>query len=99
MVFFADRDLPASAERVLEILGRGGPMTHMEIVAAARLPSRTVRFALARLRASGRVVWRWSLRDARQRLYAVPRREDVPQERSGPRDVAENAMIYNPARP
>lgn len=76
MVFFAAGDLPPSAERVLEILGTSGPLTHKELIAAARIPPRTVRFALARLRTSGRVEWRWSLRDARQRVYflrPVPR--------------------------
>ncbi|HYS71515.1 MAG TPA: hypothetical protein VEM95_03740 [Thermoplasmata archaeon] len=40
---------------------------------------RTLRFALARLRASGRVTWRWSLRDARQRVYFVPRVGPPPE--------------------
>jgi hypothetical protein len=71
VVFFAARDLPPSAERVLRILAENGPLTHKGLVAATRLPPRTLRFALARLRASGRVVWRWSLQDARQRLYAA----------------------------
>ena len=80
MVFFAADDLPPSAERVLEILGTRGPLTHKELVAATRLPPRTLRFALARLREIGRVHWRWSLRDARQRLYFVPHPELVPSE-------------------
>ena len=71
MVFFAAGDLPPSAERVLEVLGTNGPLTHKELIAATRIPARTVRFALARLRTSGRVEWRWSLRDARQRVYFV----------------------------
>ena len=73
MVFFAAGDLPPSAERVLEVLGTNGPLTHKELIAATRIPPRTVRFALARLRTSGRVEWRWSLRDARQRVYFVHR--------------------------
>ena len=75
MVFFAARDLPRSAEQVLRILEENGPLTHKDLVAATNLPPRTLRFALARLRADGHVVWRWSLRDARQRLYffAPPR--------------------------
>jgi len=71
VVFFAARDLPPSAERVLRILAENGPLTHKDLVAATHLPPRTLRYALARLRASGRVVWRWSLQDARQRLYAA----------------------------
>ena len=73
MVFFAAGDLPPSAERVLEVLVAHGPLTHKELVAATRLPPRTLRFALGRLRTSGRVDWRWSLRDARQRVYFLPR--------------------------
>ena len=71
MVFFAVGDLPPSAERVLRTLAENGPLTHKDLVVATRLPPRTLRFALARLRATDRVVWRWSLRDARQRLYAI----------------------------
>ncbi len=71
MVFFAARELPPSAERVLAILAVRGPLTHKDLVTVTGLPARTVRFALARLRASGRVAWRWSLRDARQRVYAA----------------------------
>lgn len=86
MVWFAARDLPPSAERVLEILRLNGPLTHRDLVAATGLPPRTLRYALARLRSMERVGWRWSLRDARQRLYFAPRpaqgdRRDV---RAGP---------------
>jgi len=71
VVFFAADDLPPSAEHVLRVLAVNGPLTHKDLVAATRLPPRTLRFALARLRATDRVVWRWSLGDARQRLYAI----------------------------
>lgn len=77
MVFFAARDLPPSAERVLRILVLHGPLTHKELVLATQMPPRTLRFALARLRGSGLVDWRWSLRDARQRVYFPPR-DDGP---------------------
>ena len=79
MVFFAAGDLPPSAEHVLDVLGRRGPLTHKDLVAATSMPARTVRFALARLRASGRVAWRWSLRDARQRVYFVPPPDALPR--------------------
>lgn len=74
MVFFAASELPPSAERVWAVLVRAGPLTHKDLIAATGLPPRTVRYALARLRTTGRVVWRWSLRDARQRLYFAPPR-------------------------
>ena len=73
MVFFAADDLPPSAERVLDVLAHDGPLTHKDLVAATGLPPRTLRYALLQLRGTGRVVWRWSLRDARQRLYFAPR--------------------------
>ena len=81
MVFFAADDLPSSAERVLEILGANGPLTHKELVIATQLPPRTLRFALARLRAIGRVHWRWSLQDARQRVYFVPHKSTALPEK------------------
>ena len=74
MVFFAADDLPPSAERVLRVLSENGPLTHKDLVVATRMPPRTLRFALARLRATERIVWRWSLRDTRQRLYAIAAR-------------------------
>jgi transcription initiation factor IIE alpha subunit len=71
VVFFAADDLPRSAERVLRVLEQKGPLTHKDLVVATQLPPRTLRFALARLRETDRVVWRWSLRDARQRVYGI----------------------------
>ena len=83
MVFFAADDLPPSAERVLDVLVRRGPLTHKDLVAATGMPARTLRFALARLRGSGCVHWRWSLRDARQRLYFLPRSDPASGEYGG----------------
>lgn len=99
MVFFAASDLPPSAKRVLHILGNNGALTHKDLVAATGLAPRTLRFALAHLRASGRVHWRWSLRDARQRLYFLPRAGDVSPEKTAGGTASYNAMIYNPGRP
>ena len=87
MVFFAARDLPPSAERVLDVLATNGPWTHRDLIAATGLPPRTLRFALAHLRASGRVDWRWSLRDARQRLYFLPRPATSVQTDGIPRSI------------
>lgn len=78
MVFFAADTLPPSARRVLNILVRRGPLTHKDLVSASQMPPRTVRFALARLRTGGHVSWRWSLRDARQRLYFAARGPSIP---------------------
>ena len=88
MVFFASGELPPSAKRVLHVLMQHGPLTHMDLVAATGLPPRTLRFALARLRGNGRVIWRWSLRDARQRLYFAPVPHAAPREG----DLSRSAM-------
>lgn len=81
MVFFAVRELPPSAKRVLNVLETNGPLTHKDLISATGLPPRTLRFALAWLRSHERVDWRWSLRDARQRLYFVPRSDTVTASR------------------
>ncbi len=80
MVFFAVGDLPPSAERIFQTLVVRGPLTHKDLISATQLPPRTVRFALERLRRMDRIEWRWSLRDARQRVYFVPatRAESAP---------------------
>lgn len=63
--------LPPSAITVLGLLATRGPLTHKDLVTQTPLPSRTVRFALARLRDEGRVVGRPSFRDARQSYYVL----------------------------
>jgi transcription initiation factor IIE alpha subunit len=65
--------LPPSALTVLSVLTTRGPLTHKQLVEAAPIPARTVRFALARLREQGRVIERHSFRDSRQSYYLVPR--------------------------
>lgn len=64
--------LPASAVTVLGLLATRGPLTHKQIVEAAPIPARTVRFALRRLREEGRVLERPSFRDSRQSYYVLP---------------------------
>jgi hypothetical protein len=49
-----------------------GPLTHKALIHAAPIPARTVRFAIARLLAEGRVLERPSLRDSRQSYYLLP---------------------------
>lgn len=63
--------LPPSAITVLSLLATRGPLTHKDLVQAAPLPARTVRFALQRLQDAGRVVERPSLRDSRQSYYLL----------------------------
>lgn len=67
----ASMSLPPSAITILGLLATRGPLTHKDIVAAAPIPARTVRFALSRLRESGRVVERPNFRDSRQSYYLL----------------------------
>lgn len=63
--------LPASAVTVLSLLAIRGPSTHKQLVDAAPIPARTVRFALQRLKEEGRVLERPSFRDSRQSYYLL----------------------------
>lgn len=63
--------LPPSAVTLLGLLASRGPSTHKDLVDAAPLPARTVRFALARLKEAGRVLERPSFRDSRQSYYVL----------------------------
>ena len=64
--------LPPSAITVLGLLATRGPLTHKQLVEAAPIPARTVRFALQRLREEGRVLERPNFRDSRQSWYLLP---------------------------
>lgn len=64
--------LPPSAITILGLLAARGPSTHKDIVDAAPIPARTVRYALQRLKDTGRVLERPSLRDSRQSYYILP---------------------------
>lgn len=63
--------LPPSAVTVLSVLAARGPLTHKDLTQAAPIPARTVRFALTRLLAEGRVLERPSFRDSRQSYYLL----------------------------
>ncbi|HET6405397.1 MAG TPA: MarR family transcriptional regulator [Candidatus Thermoplasmatota archaeon] len=63
--------LPPSAVTVLGLLAVRGPSTHKDLVDAAPIPARTVRFALQRLKEEGRVLERHSFRDSRQSYYIL----------------------------
>lgn len=63
--------LPASAVTLLGILASRGPSTHKQLIDAAPIPARTVRFALQRLKEEGRVLERPSFRDSRQSYYLL----------------------------
>ncbi|HIH45412.1 MAG TPA: winged helix-turn-helix domain-containing protein [Candidatus Methanoperedenaceae archaeon] len=64
-----------SMKLVINILKSHGPLTQKDIAKETHLPSRTVRYALNRLREEGVLVEREYLQDARQCLYEIPDRK------------------------
>lgn len=63
--------LPPSAKLVLWVMEREGSMTQSTLAEQTRLPKRTVRDALERLRAIDVIAERPYFRDARQSLYTL----------------------------
>jgi len=61
--------LPPSSKTVLEILGRGGAMTHKDLVMQSKLAPRTVRYALKKLKERQLIIEKFNFRDARQIIY------------------------------
>jgi DNA-binding Lrp family transcriptional regulator len=72
--------LPPSAKLVYKVLEKGGRMTQKDLVRETALPSRTVRYALARLREEDILVEHLYIPDARQSLYGI---SPTPREASG----------------
>ena len=66
------KPLPASQQRVLEILGSCGAMTHKEITAKADYSPRTVRDALKKLKARKLLIVKMNRLDMRQNIYQSP---------------------------
>lgn len=65
-------DLPPSAKFVYVMLYYHGPVTHGELVDITGMPTRTVRYALERLReTTDQVKKRPNPNDARQDLYSL----------------------------
>ena len=60
-----------SMKLILNILGNHGPLTQKEITKVARLPTRTVRYALNRLKQEDILEEREYFQDARQCLYHI----------------------------
>lgn len=73
----AGADLPVSARHVLAAL-REGPRTYRQLLTETRLPGRTVRWAVRRLRDADLVDARTSLRDGRQTWFFV-RPDNAPK--------------------
>jgi transcription initiation factor IIE alpha subunit len=65
---------------VYKVLESGGQLTQKDLIRETSLPSRTVRYALNRLREEKFLVERHYFVDARQSLYGlnIPIREGVP---------------------
>ncbi len=60
-----------SMKLVLNILENHGPLTQKEITKVTRLPTRTVRYALNRLKQENMLEEREYFQDARQCLYHI----------------------------
>ncbi|NJD78378.1 MAG: MarR family transcriptional regulator [Candidatus Methanoperedens sp.] len=63
--------LSPSVKLVFKVLEYKGLMTQKELAAESYLPSRTVRYALSRLKKEGMIEERLYYKDARQCLYGV----------------------------
>lgn len=66
--------LPASCQAVFAAVREQGPLTNAELRARTAMPERTVRFAVARLKAEGLLDVRCSLRDCRTCYFFVSKR-------------------------
>ena len=64
-------DLPPSAKLVAKVLEYNGTMTQSQLADETLLPPRTVRYALNRLEEVGVVESRFSVADARKRIYSL----------------------------
>ena len=69
--------LPPSAKLVFKALEAKGQMTQKEIIRETILPSRTVRYALNRLKEEEILQERFYFIDSRQSLYEIKRPENM----------------------
>ena len=65
--------LPPSAKLVYKVLETGGPLTQKDLIRETALPSRTVRYAINRLKDEKFLIERHYFIDARQSLYGLNR--------------------------
>jgi transcription initiation factor IIE alpha subunit len=63
--------LPPSAKLVYKVLEANGHLTQKDLIRETSLPSRTVRYALGRLKDNKFLVERHYFTDARQSLYGL----------------------------
>ena len=69
--------LPPSAKLVFKTLEAKGQMTQKEIIHETILPSRTVRYAINRLKEEEILQERFYFIDSRQSLYEIKRSENL----------------------
>ena len=67
------RHLPPSAKLVYKVLETGGLLTQKDLIRETSLPSRTVRYAINRLKDEQFLIERHYFIDARQSLYGLNR--------------------------
>lgn len=93
--------LPESARRVFESVLDHGPLTHTDLRRLTRMPARTIRFAVQRLRREAYLDSRTSLRDARTCYFFVDARrineEFIEEQREGTADS--DTMHVTPRKP
>jgi transcription initiation factor IIE alpha subunit len=65
--------LPPSAKLVYKVLENGGQLTQKDLIRETSLPSRTVRYAINRLKDEQFLIERHYFIDARQSLYGLNR--------------------------
>ncbi len=65
--------LPPSVKLVYKVLETSGQMTQKDLIRETSLPSRTVRYALGRLKDEKVLIERHYFTDARQSLYGLNR--------------------------
>jgi predicted transcriptional regulator len=61
--------LPQSSKIILEILGTNGAMTHKDIVRRSHFSSRTIRYALKKLKENKLLIEKMNMQDMRQIIY------------------------------
>ncbi len=65
--------LPPSAKLVYKVLESNGLLTQKDLIRETALPSRTVRYAINRLKDEKFLIERYYFQDARQSLYELNR--------------------------
>jgi len=70
-MLMSEKSLPPSSKKIYTILEGGEEMTHRDLVEKSNLSSRTVRYALKRLKEQRMIIEKFNFRDARQILYSL----------------------------